>query len=361
MAQLTDVARRIREAPWNPEDWPAAVYEMARISGFESGHLIGSDSAGKPTFSIDGGLPEGVFEAWMSVGGPEVVVNPRANAIFNTPDLHVIEDADFITEHERNKSPMYQDVYARFDVANCCITRVPISAGGIAIMTAMRPGRMGPPTASEKGAFAYLTSSLAEAVRLEANLEGQSANLALGAFDALRLATIVCDHQGRVTATSPSAEALLSDAQTLSVRNGRLFAGDAAEDRRLQRALREVLATDNEATPSYSSMVLRGPQGGGSIRVDVARLPRRVFGTVSAVILVHQNERWPSHGTLMGLELTHAEAEIALAMASGQSPREIAAIRRVSTETVRGQVKSVYAKLGVNRQAHLIAAMRLLA
>jgi DNA-binding CsgD family transcriptional regulator len=56
--------------------------------------------------------------------------------------------------------------------------------------------------------------------------------------------------------------------------------------------------------------------------------------------------------------LTRAEADVALALADGQGLDAIAAQRSVAIATVRSQVQSVYAKMGVHRQAELAAAVR---
>ncbi|MDX3925505.1 MAG: LuxR C-terminal-related transcriptional regulator [Shinella sp.] len=79
-------------------------------------------------------------------------------------------------------------------------------------------------------------------------------------------------------------------------------------------------------------------------------------GPVVAV-LIEQNHEDPcarlqalaaSHG------LTPAEARVAANIAMGKSINETATLHGVSRETVRSQLKSVYVKLGVRRQAELV-------
>ncbi len=55
--------------------------------------------------------------------------------------------------------------------------------------------------------------------------------------------------------------------------------------------------------------------------------------------------------------LTPAEAKIAIALLQGGDLRGIAAAQRVSLETVRTQLKSVFAKTNTARQADLIALL----
>ena len=52
-------------------------------------------------------------------------------------------------------------------------------------------------------------------------------------------------------------------------------------------------------------------------------------------------------------KLTPAEAQVAISIANGMSPSEIASINDVVVSTVRSQLKAVYYKVGVNSQAEL--------
>jgi DNA-binding CsgD family transcriptional regulator len=56
-------------------------------------------------------------------------------------------------------------------------------------------------------------------------------------------------------------------------------------------------------------------------------------------------------------KLTTAEARVAFAIASGQTPLEIAEAAATSAGTVRTQLKSIFAKMGISRQSHLVAVL----
>lgn len=53
--------------------------------------------------------------------------------------------------------------------------------------------------------------------------------------------------------------------------------------------------------------------------------------------------------------LTASEAAVAAAVGAGQSLEDIAAARGVSVQTVRTQLKQIFAKTGTNRQSALAA------
>jgi DNA-binding CsgD family transcriptional regulator len=56
-------------------------------------------------------------------------------------------------------------------------------------------------------------------------------------------------------------------------------------------------------------------------------------------------------------DLTPAEARITIALLEGGNLRSIARAQRVSVETIRSQLKSVFRKTNTSRQADLIALL----
>ena len=87
---------------------------------------------------------------------------------------------------------------------------------------------------------------------------------------------------------------------------------------------------------------------------------RRPDGAPSAqaVLLLHdparRNPALPAQ--LMEVYgLSPAEAQVAVALADGQSPADIARHRAASINTVRSQLASAMAKTAVSRQADLVA------
>ena len=55
--------------------------------------------------------------------------------------------------------------------------------------------------------------------------------------------------------------------------------------------------------------------------------------------------------------LTKSEAQVAISMANGFNPKEIAKINNVEISTIRSQLKAIYSKLSVNNQAELVKTL----
>jgi len=78
-----------------------------------------------------------------------------------------------------------------------------------------------------------------------------------------------------------------------------------------------------------------------------------------AVLTIHDRMQGQSPQTLLKMAycLTGAEADLALALRGGASLKEYADQRHVSLHTVRNQLKSIFDKTGIHRQAELVALL----
>ena len=86
------------------------------------------------------------------------------------------------------------------------------------------------------------------------------------------------------------------------------------------------------------------------------------FGQQPVALLIFHNPREQAEldGFIVAemFDLSPAEAKVAVALARGKSPDEIAAAGRIAISTVRAQIKSIFAKTGVSRQSELVALLR---
>jgi len=97
--------------------------------------------------------------------------------------------------------------------------------------------------------------------------------------------------------------------------------------------------------------------------LDVMSLPSVAleFSSAPRVVVVARGSRGGDTrraALLQGVYgFTSAETDIALLLARGQSTEAIAQQRKVTAGTVRAQIKSMLAKLGVSRQVELVARL----
>jgi DNA-binding CsgD family transcriptional regulator len=183
-------------------------------------------------------------------------------------------------------------------------------------------------------------------------------NLAFSAWDKLRLAVFLHHADGKLFYSNAKAESLLQ-ANTISVKAGRLALHNEIETAQLHRLLKEASHGVGGNIRCHSG------KAGERLSVWVtplhtASMPNE-FSTISGGIAVFisclglLNLPWLPLTKHYGL--THAEAKLAVALADGKSLEEIAEAQCIAYETARSQLKSIFSKTGTRRQPELVALL----
>ena len=192
----------------------------------------------------------------------------------------------------------------------------------------------------------------------------QAAVLIGTALGALGIAAFVCDGRAVVRALTPPAQAALASGRIRLV-NGRLSAPPPYGSADMEAAIAAASSHDLDASaPATQTIVNRNFQEPGAVQViDVIALPRPPapsgFEPRAVVVLrggpQDRADLQPILTRAFGL--TPAEAQVAARMANGQPRETIAAERGASLQTVRSQIKSIFAKLNVTRERELVALL----
>jgi len=205
---------------------------------------------------------------------------------------------------------------------------------------------------------------LRRAVELYARLNRTSTerDVYAGAVNQLSVATIILDELGRVLTINDVGRALLDQADGLSLRGEKLH----IDGRDINRELEDALSTIIQAQRSGKTSVVRAlrvPRAGG--RADLGLVIRPVPGDrgtegqaiPSAAVFVSDPELEESTSQqILGelFDLTPAESRLATLLARGLSLSDVSRAQNISQHTVRAQLKSIFAKTGVSRQAELV-------
>lgn len=210
---------------------------------------------------------------------------------------------------------------------------------------------------------------LARAFEVNERLAAAAATEAMlaGLIDSIDGAAIILGPEARVLALNRQAEALARRASLFRISlPGRLAFRNPAHEASFRRSLAVALgalshgapyafpAGDSEAGPiTVMLLPLRPAGGGGALTVAGPR-----------ALLVVQEARSASlpKDLLRSLyRLTNAEAALVLQIASGASVADAADAGGVTLTTARNQLAAAMAKVGVNRQAELVATIAALA
>lgn len=366
--QWVELADAFANAALDGEGWYRALEMLGEATGSANGQLIclGPEAPQNNIWTVD----PAIAQAFYDEGFSDPRNNPRIRAGMASRPGTILADADFITPEQARHDPSYQWGWANGQGFICLSTLMAIgtqSLVGLAVNRGLKEGHI---SASEKEVFASITHHVRSAVRMQMMLEGNTAKLLVGAMESMSIAAFAFNRSGRVIALSSPAEALLSQGRFLSVKNGYLNAEVPSDAQELSATIRSAaVGIVRPGSPLLKSMFLRSLRSTdtaaphSSLLVDIISLPPKAFSfgfAPQALLVVRGNGQ--DEPLLLALKagygLTEGEARVAVQLAKGLSPEQIAIARSVSVGTVRTQVKSVYDKLDVHRQGDLIARLR---
>lgn len=357
--QWTALADSFYEAATDGAGWSEALHQLAVATGSRTGELIGVEADGSIRFNCMTNVDPAFHADFIEQDGGNPATNPRVRAGSKAKLMEAITEADFITPDEYKRDPHYQGLSRTYDLAWSCLMTLERDAERLTGLAVLRSAKQGHISDREKQVFSSIAPHVRAAVRLQSALQKQGAQLLAGALEALSVAAFVCDRNSKVHGMTAAAEALLVEGG-VHVRDGRLCATDATESRQLEALIAHAAGSPRPGDPPLAGTVLvRSGQSATVLDVFGLRTHELDLGFMPRVIVVVRTaQRDCTHRRLILQNiygLSSAETEVALHIADGLSAERIAIARGVSLSTVRVQIKSVFNKLGVNRQVELAA------
>lgn len=184
-------------------------------------------------------------------------------------------------------------------------------------------------------------------------------------LELLPYGVLVVDETRWVTYRNTAARALLEVGEVLMDRGGYLDCTGAQGSRDLAAAIHSLGLTGSlVADGGCDRALFRLPGAHAQTEFIVFAIAVRpdktmhLFGeSPCAILIVHPIEASASMDPLVvgfAFSLTPAEAQVAVALAQGDSPETVAQLRGVSLSTIRAQLRTVYEKMNVRRQSELV-------
>jgi DNA-binding CsgD family transcriptional regulator len=348
-------------AALEPERWPEALARLASHTGSSHGQLLGVGGARDIPFNIANDFAPSVPGDFIAIGGASPGLNYRiaaCNAGLARGNYDgVLYEKHYDAELPSLQSHRYVEWCKEIDIPFGCQTNLVVDRVGLVGLALLRKHREGPTTARQRSVFASASVAARRAVRLQERLEGDQARLLAGAFDAITATAFILDALGRVQAMTRAAEQVVADG-SIALR-GRYL---TAEGTPLSLS-QGVAALVADGGLDHLRLRVDCPGGGPPLFMEGFRLPQRAWslGHLPHAILVikpPQRDRAGVAAFLSSLyRLTAAEAEIAMRLYDGASRAEIANLRDVAAETLRGQIKAICAKTAARNEADLVRVL----
>ena len=153
------------------------------------------------------------------------------------------------------------------------------------------------------------------------------------------------------------ADALLRDADALTLRQRQLKARDLRDDEALQTALRAATARQG----SQASAIFIHREQGLPYILSIASVRVGMERQIVAIATDPADRDVSLTNRIRALYgLTRAEAEVVEALCAGRGLEQLSQERGVALNTVRTQIKNIYLKLDCSRQSELVARIGVL-
>lgn len=277
-------------------------------------------------------------------GLPEGIVTSFAEFVRDSTDPHIVAYRDFLADAGGDQVLGVDLRFASGFEARCRVTR-----------DAARADFDADDRARFQGLVPHLRHAAAVFERLQ--LAGAEHGVYRSAVEQMGMATILLDQHGRVVRANAVAEQLLTAADGLDQKDGKLRL-TAPEDQALVDGL---LAQPHQAQTARRFKI--GRKHGGDLAV-VARpltLPAMMRGGAALALFL----RVPGAAQQLDPEairdlfqLTRMEARLAVALADGRALTDAADSLGIAHNTARAHLRAIFAKTGVRRQSQLVHLLR---
>ena len=294
---------------------------------------------------------------------------------------NTVTDQALISQHDLQKEEIYPDLLVPMDTARICCHVVTVDEDSTIPRTYLslyRGAGSRPFSEEERRLLNLLGPHVGQALRLSYRLDfaEMSRQSAYDALHEVRCGVVLLDVDKRIVFMNKRAEPLCAGKRGLLaggplVEGMTLHAIRSREDARLQRAIDaalRALVPLQEHQTAVGKVAIHAPDGSTASVATVIPLPmsmRAPTGPQARVVVFVDDlssKRSTDDellGTLYGL--SPAECRVARALLTGDQPKLIADRFGVSENTIRTQIKAVYAKTGTRRMAVLIKLLSQLA
>jgi DNA-binding CsgD family transcriptional regulator len=267
---------------------------------------------------------------------------------------------DAISREELSKTQYYADFLLPTGTVHGCGVMLSNTANRVACLTVFRPEQAEPFDRPERALLEKTAPHLLRAFDLATRFKGLRHELSAiqGCLDGLSQGLILLGADQRILSMNAAAENILRQGTPLRALQGRVTAASASDADALQRSLSQACGKMRRG----SNLALGHPEDGGVLRIMVVPLDEasglaRWAAEGRACVIVKRGDEAAKvpHALLrQAFRLTERESMLAAHLAEGGDLHSFAARHRLSINTVRPYLRSVFDKTGTHRQAELV-------
>jgi DNA-binding CsgD family transcriptional regulator len=344
---------QIYEAGIVPERWPGVLDGLARIADGE-GAMIFAAAPGPSRWVASPGIHDRI-ERWTK--SPYAAKNGRSERLIPNIENRFLTDLDRFTREELENEPFYTQILRPSGLGWCVGTSIRSPAGDTLVVSVEKAWDNGPVPRAAAEQLDQLRPHLARAGLLAGRLGLDRARTAVATLELIGLPAVAVTQTGRAIATNRGFAAS-APGVAIGARDQVMFKAAAAQTMFLEALTRPIsLAQTGRSIPVAGTVE--------SLPLIAHVLPLRLAGLdifTGAVSILYltplARQSSPAPELLQALfDLTPAESRVASLLVGGSSVEAITSAQGVSSNTVRSQLKAVFAKTGVERQSELVSLL----
>jgi DNA-binding CsgD family transcriptional regulator len=352
--QFDPLIDEIYEAAVVPEKWRTILDRLAEMADAE-GTLLFAAGPGAPRWlsseAIQGVMAEWSRSKWFAD-------NPRGQRLVPINEPRFLTDLDALTIEEIDASEFYTEMLRPLGLGWCVGTAIRAPSGDTLVFSIEKAHRKGPVPRETAEKLDQFRPHLARAALLSGRLGLDRARTAVATLEAIGLPAAALTPSGKVISVnagflscepririgagntvqiaSESAQALMVEAISMTMQSS----GDVG---------RSIPIAGTLSAPPLIAHVV--PLRGAGMDIFTGAL------SILFITPVVPNSS-PAPEVLQALfDLTPAEARTAGLITAGKSIEQIAVASGTAQNTIRTQLKSVFLKTGVQRQAELVSLL----
>jgi DNA-binding CsgD family transcriptional regulator len=354
---LERACTRLGEIVVDPSFWPSVMADICRAVGASGAALLQSDVR-TPDIPRTPSVDE-MFSHYFQNGWHTRDVRAQRAVPLLLSGSRIIIDQDIFTLVEMRREQLYGEALLPFGFQ--WFAAVGFRAGpalwGLSIQ---RTTKEGPFARRDKAILSDLSRKLTEVASLSHAVGRVALSSATNALNSVHVPAIAVDMFGNVLDANEAAQVLFD--QHVCIRKKHLVLADKEANSCLKELLDRLRYTPEHSTFQCDPIVIRRPN---RQNVVIHALPAQgaaqtPFLGARALLTFTSIESKPGPQPALLSKvfgLTPAEARLASIIAEGLSPEQAADQLKTSRETVRNQLRAIFAKTATHRQSELVALL----
>ena len=343
---------KIYEAALDPGQWGDVLTSVAKYLGCPIVSIVPLYHPARAFFStgMESGAQPYAEYWWEKDSITHTALRKKAQGL--------VCDWDLLSWERIASDPFYQEFRRSLGIGHCCAFVSEIDPGALYGMGAhFDLGHI--PSDAKLEMIQLVAKHVNRAAAIQERTSTAAANAKVDRLLAvLDCAAALVDDTGRILNRNTALR--VGEGDGFRIVGGRLTCSRVEDQVALDKMIGNVRAGSDHAAPAF--ILIARPSGRRPFLVRIMPLNEARFEIVgsaarrqSLVLIVdlESDHLKRPDAALRQLGLSPTEARVAALVGSGYAPQQAALLQGVSEETVRKQLKSVFSKLRISRQAEL--------